>query len=125
MGWDCREGTVDTSPGHTPAYGGAYCTGGTFTPPVREYPHTTGCAVMGGYVYRGTTYASTAGGQYLHGDYCNGKLWLLGPDAHGRLVTRQVGDFPRFILGFGRDAAGELYLVSDNGGVYHVTFARH
>jgi glucose/arabinose dehydrogenase len=124
LGWDCREGTLDTSPGHTPEYGGSYCSTGQFTPPVHEYPHSAGCAIMGGYVYRGTTYASLAGGEYLYGDYCNGKLWLLGKDAYGRTVAGGVNKFPRLILGFGRDQAGELYLVADDGGVYHITFLR-
>jgi glucose/arabinose dehydrogenase len=121
-GWDCREGTLDTSPGHSPAYGGSYCTGGTFTPPLYEYPHTTGCSVIGGYVYRGPAYAGLAAGKYLYGDYCTGKLWLLGDDAHGKLVNQAMGNFPRLILGFGRDAAGELYLAADDGNLYKLAF---
>jgi hypothetical protein len=35
-----------------------------------------------------------------------------------------VATFPQNILAFGRDRAGELYLLSQNGGVYRLSFAR-
>ncbi|MDQ1713714.1 MAG: hypothetical protein QOE45_3164 [Frankiaceae bacterium] len=120
FGWDCREGNLDTSA----TYGGAYCTGPTFAPPVYVYPHASdNCAVMGGYVYRGTTYSGLVGGKYLYGDYCTGRLWLLGQDSKGRYRVDLVGKFPGLMLGFGRDSTGELYLMSVNA-VYHVTFRR-
>ncbi|MDQ1713715.1 MAG: hypothetical protein QOE45_3165 [Frankiaceae bacterium] len=124
LGWDCREGSQDTSPGHSPVYGGSYCTGRTFRAPTFEYTHSLGCAIIGGYVYRGSRYASLVAGDYLYGDYCSGRVWLLGRDAGGRTVAGQVATFPQNILAFGRDRAGELYLLSQNGGVYRLSFAR-
>jgi glucose/arabinose dehydrogenase len=124
LGWDCREGGLDTSPGHSPAYGGSYCTGSGYTAPYHEYTHSSGCAIIGGYTYRGSRYASLAAGNYLYGDYCSGRLWLLGRDANGRLVGGGVNVFPHGIFAFGRDNAGELYLLSDDGGVYRIAFAK-
>jgi glucose/arabinose dehydrogenase len=119
MGWDCREGTLDTSS----QYGGSYCTGGGFTAPVHEYAHDQGCAIIGGYVYRGTRYSSLVYGNYVYGDYCSGRIWLLGSDANGRRVVGQLNQFGGNILGFGRDVDGELYLLSEGGAVYHLWFA--
>jgi hypothetical protein len=124
LGWDCREGSLDTSPGHSPAYGGSYCSGGAFTAPRHEYTHSYGCAIIGGYTYRGSKYSSLAAGEYLYGDYCSGRLWLLGKDGNGRTVAGGVNVFPKPILAFGRDDAGELYIAAENGGVYRVAFAR-
>jgi len=115
LGWDCREGTLTTS------YGGSYCKSSGYTSPVFQYDtHTYGCAVIGGYVYRGAKYSSLLGGTYVFGDYCSGRVWGLGPDASGRLVAGELGVFNGSILAFGRDASNELYLLSSNGSVYRV-----
>ncbi|HEX8001199.1 MAG TPA: PQQ-dependent sugar dehydrogenase [Mycobacteriales bacterium] len=115
LGWDCREGTLTTS------YGGSYCKESGYVAPVHQYDtHTWGCAVIGGYVYRGAKYSSLLGGVYVFGDYCSGRVWGLGPDSSGRLVGGQLGQFGAQILAFGRDAANELYLLSANGSIYRV-----
>ena len=55
--------------------------------PVSEYSHDEGgCAVVGGYVYRGKKIPSLAGG-YVYGDYCSGKIWAQWYD--GDKVTRR------------------------------------
>ena len=115
LGWDCKEGTLTTS------YGGSYCRTTGYTYPVYQYDtRTWGCAIIGGYVYRGSKYATLLGGTYVFGDYCSGRVWGLGPDSSGRLVAGQLGQFNGNILAFGRDAAGELYLLSSVGAVYRV-----
>ncbi|HEV2890636.1 MAG TPA: PQQ-dependent sugar dehydrogenase [Frankiaceae bacterium] len=115
LGWDCREGTLTTS------YGGDYCTGSGYTSPVHQYDtHTYGCAVIGGYVYRGAKHSALLGGTYVYGDYCSGRVWGLGPDASGRLVNGELGRFAGNILAFGRDASNELYLLGANGSIYRV-----
>ncbi len=119
LGWDCREGTLNTAS----TYGGSYCAAGGFTAPILDYGRNNGCAVIGGYVYRGTKYSALAGGNYVFGDYCSGKLWLLGHDSTGKVVAGGLNIFPAQILGFGRDASNELYLLSTNGGAYRLTFA--
>ena len=39
---------------------------------------THGCAVIGGYVYRGTAQPALAG-RYLFADYCSGAIWAIDP----------------------------------------------
>ena len=46
------------------------------TAPVAEYPHPTGCAIIGGVVYRGAAIPALRGG-YLFSDYCSGTLWAI------------------------------------------------
>lgn len=119
LGWDCREGTLNTAA----QYGGSYCKTSGYLSPLHQYNHDYGCAVIGGYVYRGSRYASLVAGHYLYGDYCSGRLWLSGLDANGRRVAAEVGQFPGNILGFGRNNAGELYLLASSGDVYRLAFA--
>ena len=87
-----------------------------FTDPVYEYPHTGGnCSVTGGPVYRGSRNPDIAG-QYLFGDYCSGNVWALtydGTTATRRTLTTAAAD----LIGFGEDAAGEVYLLRQNGAV--------
>jgi glucose/arabinose dehydrogenase len=91
--------------------------------PVYEYPHTNGaCSITGGYVYRGTAVPALAG-QYVFADYCAGFVRSFSYD--GRTAsgvtdwTRQIGDVGR-VTSFGEDAAGELYIVSENGRIFRV-----
>jgi glucose/arabinose dehydrogenase len=116
MGWDCREGTSNT----VSAYGGSYCSGRTFTPPVWEYSHSLGCAIIGGYVYRGTKYP-VLGGTYVYGDYCTGRVWGFGHDSSGRRVVGEMARFDGNIQAFGRSGTGELYLLAGSGGIYRIT----
>ena len=56
-GWRCREGAHDFMDDPE-------CAGAVFTEPVYEYAHDGplgGCAVIGGYVYRGTAVPGLAG----------------------------------------------------------------
>ena len=88
--------------------------------PVFEYPHSQGCSVTGGYVYRGTRVAD-ARGRYFFGDYCSGTVWSLriedGKAVDVRRESFRVGD----LSSFGEDARGELYLVSLLGPVYRLS----
>ena len=81
--------------------------------PIFEYPHTDGIAVIGGHVYKGTAIASLAN-KYIFADL-TGKVWSL-TEAPANTWTR--GDLlatNRTLTSFGKDAAGELYLVDYNG----------
>ena len=120
LGWDCREGTLDTAS----SYGGSYCRTTGYTAPIHEYAHGTGdCAVIGGYVYRGAKYASLVGGHYVFGDFCSGRIWLLGNDANGRQVVSLAAEFSGNILAFGRSPAGEIYLLGADGVIYRLVYA--
>ncbi len=84
--------------------------------PVYEYSHAQGCAVIGGYVYRGSAIPALRG-WYLFGDLCSGRLWLMhGPKGPVRLAA--ASGRVTNITSFGQDASGELYLTSLSGRVY-------
>jgi glucose/arabinose dehydrogenase len=106
FGWDQREGAHDFEGSASP----------NFTEPVAEYSHQEGgCSVTGGYVYRGAM--PEWNGIYLYGDYCTGLIWGLihtGSDWQ----KQQLFDVDFTLTSFGQDEAGEVYLVSDGGGIY-------
>lgn len=88
------------------------------TAPVAQYPTPQGCAVTGGYVYRGTAQRPLAGG-YLFGDFCNGRIFAFGAaDAlRGPVRHRMLLDTDLSISSFGEDEDGELYLIDLGGRV--------
>lgn len=91
--------------------------GGTVVEPLTEYSHELGCAVVGGYVYRGRKLRKEAWGRYFYGDSCSGRIWSL--TYWDDEVTRRGHPFrvPE-LTSFGEDADGELYLLSRLGTVY-------
>ncbi len=88
--------------------------------PLVEYDHGDGCSITGGYVYRGAAIPGLQG-HYFYGDYCAGFVRSFRIDA-GTAVdqfewpTLQAGS----VTSFGEDAAGELYLVTAEGGVFKI-----
>jgi glucose/arabinose dehydrogenase len=111
-GWRIREGNLCYNPSSgcgTPA---------AYVAPVAVYNHGTndsiGCAVTGGYVYRGTAFPALTG-VYLYGDYCTGNLWGLYKNASNQWVTSLIRKTNYNISSFGEDENGELYIV-DYGG---------
>ena len=87
--------------------------------PITEYGREGGCSVTGGYVYRGSRLPSLYGA-YVYGDFCSGKIWALRHD--GAEVTEEllIVDSPLSISAFGEDLAGELYILSFDGGIYRI-----
>lgn len=94
----------------------------TLTMPVLEYPHSEGCSVTGGYVYRGQALPAM-NGIYLYGDYCNGRVWAAAHNADGTWTSYLWMQTSHVITSFGQDDAGELYLVDYKGGIYKLTAA--
>lgn len=92
------------------------------TMPVLEYPHTDGCAVTGGYVYRGGL-LPTMQGVYIYGDYCTGRVWAARRDEAGNWDNTLWKETGLVISSFGQDEIGELYLVDYKGGVYWLAVA--
>jgi glucose/arabinose dehydrogenase len=103
--------------------------------PVIEYANSSqpgglGRAVVGGYVYRGEDIRQFRG-RYVYGDWSTGfgvpdgllfisrprrddQLWQIQPILLQGRPDRRLG---HYLLGFGQDAAGEIYvLTSDNTG---------
>jgi glucose/arabinose dehydrogenase len=96
------------------------CDQNGLTLPVVQYDHADGCAVTGGYVYRGSTIPQLQG-QYLYADFCKG--WVRSFPAAGD--PGQPVDWPALspgdnITSFGEDAAGELYILTAGGGVFKI-----
>jgi glucose/arabinose dehydrogenase len=87
--------------------------------PVEEYPTADGCAVTGGYVYRGSAIPNLYGA-YLYGDFCAG--FVRGIVLKGRNVMqrREFGITVSSLASFGEDQDGELYALSLGGDVYRI-----
>jgi glucose/arabinose dehydrogenase len=92
----------------------------TLAAPVHEYSHSVGRSITGGYVYRGSE-SSQLYGKYIFGDWStsffipNGKLYYLDevePGIYERFELRPRQPFNRFVLSFGEDEQGELYVCS-------------
>ena len=91
------------------------------TLPVVEFSHDEGCAVVSGYVYRGTAMPSLQG-TYFYADYCVG--WVRSFRIQGGVPTEQK-EWPELkpggqITSFGEDSAGELYIATQQGGIYKI-----
>ncbi len=86
--------------------------------PIAEYDHSLGCAVIGGYVYRGARQPDLLG-VYIFGDFCDGRIFTLHVD-EGTITPKEVLRRPIEISSFGEDEAGEIYLVDLDGGLYRV-----
>jgi len=113
FGWNVMEGTH--------CFRSASCDESGLTLPELDYGHDQGCSVIGGYVYRGRALPELAG-HYFYADYCRGWLRSFRFDGPGSIADHRewpVGDFGN-PLGFGEDAAGEVYIGSQNGTVYRL-----
>ena len=108
--------------------------------PIYEYPsrvsymkklinmgneETFGCAIVGGYVYRGDKHYSLYG-SYIFGDYCSNQIWSLKQTKKRTIALKNIRQelkknsqsFPIIISSFGEDNSGELYIVDYMGAIY-------
>jgi glucose/arabinose dehydrogenase len=116
FGWHIMEGFLCFNP---PS--GCNTTG--LTPPVLDYTHDDGaCSITGGYVYRGQSNPSL-NGTYFYADFCAGFVrsfrlqnGQLGTQNTWPLLTPPEGR----ITSFGEDALGELYLMTQAGGLFRL-----
>ncbi len=126
-GWRIREGTIPTpgiDPGQPPAFG-------PLTGPLFDYPRPVGRAVTGGYVYRGSLLPPAYRGRYFVADSSasfvasvgvsvnpgTGEASAFDPIIHTELGTASFIGGP---VSFGRDLAGELYLVTFAGRILKI-----
>jgi len=113
-GWRCYQGNQ--------AYNRDGCAPvASYIFPVYTYPHSSGCSVTGGYVFRGDP-LSPYYGYYFFADYCSDRIWTL----HNESGEWIVGDFGRFqennFSTFGEDSKGQLYIAGLTSGIiYRVT----
>lgn len=113
-GWPCYEGNHEYNlSGCGPA--------GDYDFPVFEYNHDPGgCAVVGGYVYRGSQFPAMVG-RYLLTDYCSGFIWDLAPDGNGGWITSRHATNIFGFSAFGETSTGELLLANrSNGNLYQL-----
>lgn len=115
-GWGVREGNHCVDGVLTTDVG---CDMTGFEPPVAEYPHSAGCSVTGGLVYRGSEVPALTD-RFLYADFCQGNVW--GVDVN------HMGAAPRYMLStlasetpfdsvssFAQDLRGTVYLLSLGG----------
>lgn len=99
-------------------YAGQPPAGISITMPVAEYSHAEGgCAVTGGYVYRGAM--PEWQGIYLYGDFCSGKVWGL-IRSQGGWQSQILFETGFNITSFGQDPSGEIYLADRGGAIYRL-----
>ncbi len=114
LGWNVMEGLH--------CYSAATCNQTGLALPVLEYPHSEGCSVTGGYVYRGSAIPSLQG-RYFYADYCQGWIrsfhYQNGQATDVRDHTGDVGTLS-LISSFGEDGAGEVYVLTLGGSVYRL-----
>ena len=118
-GWHILEGNLCYSPSV-----GCVAPSG-YVPPVATYDHgvnaSFGCAITGGYVYRGGASPSLQG-VYLYGDYCSGKVLGLVKNASSIWTSSLIVSTGFTISSFGQDEQGELYLADYGGGtIYRIS----
>jgi glucose/arabinose dehydrogenase/plastocyanin len=123
-GWRWKEGTYTfIFNGNQPGYitDEPLDVPGGLTDPIAEYDHDDGVAVIGGYVFRGTTLPQLVG-KYVFGDFAktfsaDGRLFYL--DSGNQIKEFQLKGIPALglaLLGFGEDANGELYAMASATG---------
>jgi glucose/arabinose dehydrogenase len=88
--------------------------------PVYETAHDAGaCAVIGGFVYRGTKIPRLRG-TYLFSDNCDGTIRLLVPDGAGDVTMHDSGLKSESVSSFGQGNGGALYVLSQADGISRI-----
>ncbi len=111
LGWNTMEGSQCRVVG---------CNTQGLTLPIVFYSHSEGCSITGGYVYRGTQLPELVG-HYFYSDFCQG---FLRSFLYVNGVVTQRRDWaipaPGLVTSFGKDASGELYMLTLAGGVFRI-----
>lgn len=121
FGWRQMEGSRcfdifamnDCDPAGRPCGDSPPCGAPSLVLPIHEYGRELGASVIGGKVYRGR--ALDLDGHYFFGDYRSGRTWSFrvvdGKATELTERTAELGSFAFRLYGFGRDGAGEIYLL--------------
>ncbi|HEX5586309.1 MAG TPA: PQQ-dependent sugar dehydrogenase [Acidimicrobiia bacterium] len=114
FGWNRLEGN-DPFRGDVPA---------EVVAPVATQTHEDGwLAVIGGYVYRGSKIKPLRG-VYLYSDYYKGDILGLRKSSSGGFDPVDLGLHADELAAFGQANNGELYVLSQSGGLLRLTRAR-
>ncbi|MFA5052904.1 MAG: PQQ-dependent sugar dehydrogenase [Parcubacteria group bacterium] len=121
-GWNIKEGThcfSHESPNDSPVdCANTGYAGEELVPPILEYNHSDGVSVIGGFVYRGSKVPKW-NGKYVFGDWSNsfegagGKI-LMAEEKDNNWNIIETKKINSFVLGFGEDKKGELYLLTSD-----------
>lgn len=109
FGWSIMEGTE--------CFQRNECDRSGLVLPLYEYPHSEGCSVTGGVVYRGAAMPELAG-HFLFADYCSG--WVRSVDKNGDWREWLPAGSISTITSFGVGPDGEAYVVSATGMIYRL-----
>ncbi|MBZ5637369.1 MAG: PQQ-dependent sugar dehydrogenase [Acidobacteriia bacterium] len=125
-GWDIYEGT--SCPNASCGSQGS-CSIAGYVGPVTWYDHasTGGCAITGGYVYRGCRMPGLAG-TYFFADYCAGfieSMTMVGGVATN--IRDRTADLAPgggvaidLVTSFGEDGRGEIFVVDRDGEIFKI-----
>ena len=110
----------------------------SLTPPIYDYSHYVGHAIIGGYVYRGSQSLNLQG-KYIYADFSDtffqgrGKIFYLQEISPNTWVNNEFKIQPdkplnHYIQAIGQDQAGELYVLTQHipgsliktGEVWHI-----
>jgi len=94
-----------------------------YEPPIHEYSHAHGCAVIGGYVIRDPKLRALRG-RYVYDDLCSGQLRSLVPHNKHATGDHKLGLSVPDPGGFGL-AHGHVYVASLDGPVYRLAPRKH
>jgi glucose/arabinose dehydrogenase len=108
FGWRTMEGRACYSPP-------SGCSAAGRTGPLAVYGHDQGCAVVGGYAYRGPAYRAMVGA-YLFGDDCSGRIWAVTAAGASSQTPRLLLDTDLAIGSFGEGEDGTIYVTDLAGG---------
>jgi glucose/arabinose dehydrogenase len=114
-GWNITEGSLCFPIG-------SMCSTAGLMLPLVEYDHSgSACSITGGYVYRGSAVPALQG-TYFYGDFC--ARFVRSFRLVNGMATEQA-DWAALnpggnITSFGEDEAGELYIMTSNGGLFRI-----
>lgn len=114
-GWSCFEGTLSNPDTNVMDCAPA----GSYDSPFFEYPHNPyGCAIAGGYVYRGQAHPELYG-HYIFNDWCTGFFWEAIRNGPGDWTVTEHDEITNTGMafgnvGYGEDNRGELYVLGNN-----------
>lgn len=120
-GWGLKEGSFNFDSNGT---GAGFVTDdatiGDFIDPVVQYDHDEGTAVIGGFVYHGNTITDLQG-KYVFGDVSktgsgDGRIFYTDGSAIFELDLADRAQPGFWVLGFGQDGDGELYVLGNTTG---------
>ncbi len=114
FGWHVMEGDACYQPSS-----GCVTTG--LTTPIAVYDHGTGCAIIGGYVYRGPQ--AILAGAYLFSDVCSGKIWSIVAAGPKPQTPTEMASTGLGITSFGEGESGTVYVTAQDGHVYRLSAA--